>query len=349
MFPFVAFSSFIYLVHYSTEYVDEKIEFVLEDLDISSINVLPGHVLVRNITDFEIAAPTEGKSTTTVGTLTHTHIKGLQLKLNELSFYYHDLTATVGPKEFTGLAEITLPPEGIDVDIKVRTIPNTAAGLAESAERKRFLRIDHIVAHVSEDVDVRVTKSNHPILLTVFRPLLTARLRAALQTTLSSNIQRALDGVDALVWDTTSRAEVFQDAGLGRGPALASAWWSELGRMQRTQGGLFSGWRTTGSGIARNGGDAEVALGAEPQVLGPEKHGPKGTLAHPLKERARDAGMDVDVSAEGIADVSKDVVGHVKEGIKVGLKKESTFEERLSDKQKEEERTPGWESSAFDV
>jgi len=64
------------------------------------------------------------------------------------------------------------------------------------------------------------------------------------------------------------------------GPALASAWWSELGRLQRTHGGFFSGWRTTGSGIVRNGGDAEVALGAEPQVLGLEKHGPKGTLAN---------------------------------------------------------------------
>jgi hypothetical protein len=338
-----------YLVRHSTEYVDEKIEFVLEDLDISSINLFPGQVFVRNITDVEIAAPKEGKSTTTVGALTHTHIKGVQLKLSELSFYYHDLTATVGPKDFTGLAEISLPPEGIDVDIKVRTIPNTAAGLAESAERKRFLRIDHVVVHVSEDVDVRVTKSNHPVLLTVFRPLLTARLRSALQTTLSANIQRALDGIDALVWDTTSRAEVFQDAGLRRGPALASAWWSELGRLQRTHGGLFSGWRTTGSGIVRNGGDTEVALGAEPQVLGPGKHGPKGTLAQPLKERARDAGINVDVSAEGTADVGKDVVGQAKEGIKEGIKKVRTFEEKLSDKQKEEECTPGWESSAFDV
>ena len=343
--PSVAFPLSIYPVPYSTEYVDEKIEFVLEDLDISSINLLPGQIFVRNITDVEIAAPTEGKSTTTVGALTHTHIKGLQLKLSELSFYYHDLTATVGPKEFTGLAEITLPPEGIDVDIKVRTIPNTTAGLMERAERKRFLRIDHVVVHVSEDVDVRVTKSNHPILLTVFRPLLTARLRGALQTTLSANIQRALDSIDALIWDTTARAEVFQDAGLGRGPALASAWWSEIGRMQRTHGGPFLGWRTTGSGIVRNGGDAKVALGAEPQALGPEKHGPKGTLAQPLKERARDIG----VSAEGSADVGEDVLMQAKEGLKVGIKKVRTFEERIADKQIEEERTPGWESSAFDV
>ena len=324
-------------------------EFVLEDLDISSIGLLPGHVFIRNITDVEIAAPTEEKSTTAVGALTHIHLKGLQLKLSQLSFYYHDLTATVGPKEFTGLAEITLPPEGIDVDIKVRTIPNTTAGLAERAERKRFLRIDHVVVHVSDDTDVRVTESNHPVLLTMFRPLLTARLRGALQTTLSANIQSALDGVDALIWDVTARAEVFQDAGLARGAALATALWSELGRLQRTQGTLFLGWGTTGSGIVRNGGDVRVALGAEPQVLGPEKHGPKGTSAQPLKERAHEAGVDVDVSAERIAGAGKDVVGKAKDGIKVGVRKVRTFEEKVAEKQKEEEGTAGWESSAFDL
>ncbi|KAH9987185.1 hypothetical protein BJV77DRAFT_1070649 [Russula vinacea] len=246
-----------------TEYIDGKIEFVLEDLDISSIGLLPGHVFIRNITDLEIDAPKEG----------------VQLKLNQLSFYYHDLTATVGPKEFTGLAEITLPAEGIDVDIKVRTIPNTTAGLAERAERKRFLRIDHVEVHVSDNADVRVTESNHPVLLTV--------------DDVEREIQSAIDGVDELVWDTIARAEVFEDAGLACGPALATAWWSELGRLRRTQGGLSSGWHTTGSGIVRDGGDARVALGAEPQVLGSDKHGPKGTSAQPLKERARDAGVDV--------------------------------------------------------
>ena len=137
-----SFSLFTYIVRYSTEYIDEKIEFMFEDLDISSIGLLAGHVFIQNITD-EIDAPKVGKSTAAVGAFTHLQVKGLQLKLNQLSFYYHDLTATVGPKGFTGLAEITLPAEGIDVDIKVRTIPNTTAlaGRAERAEWKRFLRI----------------------------------------------------------------------------------------------------------------------------------------------------------------------------------------------------------------
>ncbi|KAH9953742.1 hypothetical protein BC827DRAFT_1246480 [Russula dissimulans] len=330
-----------------TEYVNEKIEFVLEDLDISSIGLLPGHVFIRNITDIEITAPNNAESTTAVGTLTRLHVKGLQLKLSQLSFYYHDLTATVGPAEFTGLAEIRLPTEGIDVEVKVRTIPNTAAGLAERAERHRFLRIDQVVVNVSDDVDVRVTESNHPVLLAVFRPILMARLRNALQMALSANIRSALDGVDALTWDTLTRAEVFQDAGLARGPALAAAWWSELGRFRRRQGGLYFGWRMTGTGVVRNSGDVGVALGAEPQMLGPEKQGPKGTLAQPLEERA--AHMDTRVSVERIEGAAKNVVGEARDKMRAGLSKVRTLEEMITEKQEEEEKISGWQSSAFDV
>jgi hypothetical protein len=283
----------------------------------------------------------------------HIHVKGLRLKLNQLSFYYRDLTATVGPAEFTGLAEITIPPEGVDIEIKIRTIPNTATGLAERAERQKFLRIDQVAVNISDDVNVRVTESNHPVLLTMFRPILTTRLRGALQTTLNANIRSVLESADSLVWDTIARAEIFEDAGLTRGPALATALWSELGHLRRTQGGISLGWCTTGTGIVREGDKARVALGAEPQVLGPEKHGPKDTLAQPLKARAQKVGaqFDADVSMESVEGAAKSMAEQGRGGIKAGVRKVRTFEELVAEKQKEEERTSsrGWESNAFDM
>lgn len=333
-----------------TEYVDDKVEFVLEDLDISSIGLLPGQVFIRNITDVEISAPSNGTSSTAVGALTHVHVKGVQLQLNQLSFYYRDLTSTIGPAEFTGLAEITLPPNGVDLDIKVRLIPNTPAGLAERAERKRFTHVEHVDISISDDAEVRVTESNHPILLTMFRPLLTARLRSVLQTTLSAHVRSALECLDSVVWDTTVRAEVFEDAGLARGQALAAAWWSELGRLRRLHGGFAAGWRATGFGVVRDaGGKAEIAIGAEPQVLGAEKHGPKGTLAQPVSERARQAGFSADISRERVEGVAKDAVGKAAEGAKAGLRKVRTFEEMIAEKQQKEESHVGWRSDAFEL
>ncbi|KAI0260070.1 hypothetical protein BC834DRAFT_942513 [Gloeopeniophorella convolvens] len=334
-----------------TEYADNETEFVLENLDISSLALLPGHVYIRNITDIDISAPSGEESTTAVGALTHVHLKGVQLQLSQLSFYYRDKTASVGPAEFTGLAEITLPEAGLDVDVKVRSIPSTSAGLAERSAKRRFLHIERVDVNVSDDVTVRVAESNHPVLIAVFRPLLVTRLRSALQTVLSEHIRTMLDGADELAWDTSSRAEVFEDAGLARGPALAAAWWSELGRLRRMQGGLFAGWRATGSGLVRGVGGGQVALGAEPQVLGPEKHGPKGTLSQPLKDRAREAAPDVDINinADSAEEGARETVTQAKEGAKAGLQKVRTFKEMVAEKQHKEESRPGWSSSAFDV
>ncbi|KAJ3501731.1 hypothetical protein NLJ89_g9206 [Agrocybe chaxingu] len=71
-----------------TEYKDSDIEFVLENLDISSLNVLPSHVYIRNITDVDIqtSAKPSTPSHTQVGTLTHIQIQALQLSLKDVSF-----------------------------------------------------------------------------------------------------------------------------------------------------------------------------------------------------------------------------------------------------------------------
>jgi hypothetical protein len=117
---------------------------VLEDLDISTLALTPGHLYIRNITDIDISANAAGETDTAVGAMTHLHAKGVQLELREVSFYYHDKTATVGPSEVTGILELTLPPEGLDIDLKVRLLPNTAKGLQERERVKGFHKIENV-------------------------------------------------------------------------------------------------------------------------------------------------------------------------------------------------------------
>ena len=72
------------------------------------------------------------------------YLQRLQIQLKEVSFYYHDKTASMGPSEFTGLLEFTLLPQGVDVDIVVRTIPNSPSGQHERARRAGFLDIQRV-------------------------------------------------------------------------------------------------------------------------------------------------------------------------------------------------------------
>ncbi|KAI0055356.1 hypothetical protein BV25DRAFT_1815676 [Artomyces pyxidatus] len=330
-----------------TEYKDPETEFILEDLDISSLSLLPGHVYIRNITDIDISAPEHAAATTAVGSLTHVHLKGLQLALKEISFYYNDKTASLGPGEFTGLAAVTLPPQGVDVDIKLRLIPNTPEGLKQREQRAAFHRVERVDIKVNDDVEFQVRNSNHPVLLSVFKPLLNSRLRETLQTVLREQIQTSLESFDAIAYDISRRSEVFADAGLGGGPALAAAFWSEMGRLHKMQGGLFSGWRATGTGIVKEmkSENAQFAMGAEPQVLSGEKRGPKGTLSEPLKDKLPE--MDVDTG--GAADQAKGAVGQAKEGAKMGLQKVRAFRDLVEEKREQEVQRSGWTSSAFDI
>ncbi|KAI0071485.1 hypothetical protein K474DRAFT_1668982 [Panus rudis PR-1116 ss-1] len=335
-----------------TEYKDKDVEFVLENVDISSCNLLPGHAYIRNITDIDIKAPAVGQATTSMGSLTRIYVKGVQLEMKEISVYFLDKNASIGPAEFTGLLEFTLPPQGIDVDVVVRFIPNSPEGLKERQRRGAFLDIQRVDVKVSDGVDIQVKKSNHAVLSTVFRPLIISRFRDALQTILADNIRAALEWSDAFAWDVGNRAEVFADAGLSRGPSLVAGFWSELGHLRRGEGGLLSGWKATGTGLIKEDGNAKdgakFAIGAEPQILPGEKRGPIGNFSEPLADKI-DANVDAQGLAEGSRDAVKDVATQAKDKVQQGIQKVKSFKQAVEEKSEQEKRKPGWKSDAFDI
>ncbi|CDO73889.1 hypothetical protein BN946_scf185016.g46 [Trametes cinnabarina] len=227
--------------HPNPEFKDDTTEFVLEDLDISTFSLLPGHVYIRNITDINIKAPSAGQADTAVGALTRIYLQVLQVQLEEVSFYYHNQTAS-----------------GVNVDIVVRTIPKSLEGLKERKCRRSFIDIQRVDVKVSEDFNLTIKQSNHQILISVFRPVMQSRLRKALQTVLEQHIHSALEWADSFTWEVSHRAEVFSDTGLSRGASFITGFWSELGHLQKGEGGLFLGWKATGTGILK-----EDAAGAQ--------------------------------------------------------------------------------------
>ncbi|KAG1788566.1 uncharacterized protein HD556DRAFT_1311977 [Suillus plorans] len=138
-----------------TKYVDREIKFVLENLDISSLSLLPGHVYICNITDVDITAPTRSQSTTTaIGTLTHIQMQAVHLTLKEVSFFYRDKVATIKPKDFT-----------------------VSWSLMERESLGQFFKID-----------MQVKQSNHLILASVFWPVIMLYFRETISHTLEEQI-----------------------------------------------------------------------------------------------------------------------------------------------------------------
>jgi len=366
-----------------TEYKDAEVEFVLENLDISSFNFLPSHVYIRNITDMDISTSDSPitPSRTSIGTLTNIRVQAIQLKLDDVSFWYKDKTAGVlTPSEFTGLMALQLPEKGVDLDLKVRLIPATETGQKSRSACQHFHVIEKAEVTISDDVNFEVTQCNHSVITSLFKPMLVSRLRDALSRALSEQLRFAVDWADGLAYDVSERREVFEDTGLGGGTSLIAAVWSEVGRMQReSRIDREFGFRATGTGVVveqttkavGEGEDktrvskSQFAMGAEPQILSGKKRGPLGTGSEPLAKKLERAADEAGVDVEGLKAAGVDVsdVGGLKQGtqsiveeareraqgaIKTAQGQINTFRQNVDRKVALEQGRPGWQSAAFD-
>ncbi|KAF8888404.1 hypothetical protein CPB84DRAFT_1786289 [Gymnopilus junonius] len=356
-----------------TEYKDADIEFVLENLDISTFNISLSHV------DIQTSASPSTPSRTAVGTLTHVKIQALQLVLKDVSFWYKDKNASaISPSEFTGLMALKLPEKGVDVDIKIRLIPEHTKGPESREMKNHFNVIERAQVTISDELDLEVRESNHAVFATVFKPVMVSRLKEALEKVLSEQIRDLVDYADGVAWDVKKRRQVFEDTGLGGGGSLMAALWSEIGRLEREGGGVE--FKATGTGVViektlREGDEGEkkqqaaLAMGAEPQILSGEKRGPLGTGSESLKKKmdrivAQELGvspedieaqMDVDVaaSAGGVRATGRELAAELEEGAKdlakEGKKQIDTFRRSVERKKGLEMGRDGWQSAAFDM
>ncbi|KAJ6510452.1 hypothetical protein C8R45DRAFT_858340 [Mycena sanguinolenta] len=329
-----------------TEYVDSDIEFVLENLDISSFAINPAHISIHNTTSVDVQTSETSKTTTGVGTFTHIRMQAVQLALKDVSFYYHDKdkkTTPLHPSILTGILELTLPPQGLDVEIHLRRIQSAD----ERKAKHGYYRVERLEVQIADEVKVKVRQSNHAVVLSLFKPIVNKRLREALSRSLAEQFRAALDAADGVAWDVGRRAEVFADTGLAQGAALAAAVWSEIGHLIRQRSWSV---RATGTGVVVEAGaqDADVpmfAMGAEPQILPGEKRGPLGTGSESLEHRA---GRAVD-GVKGSADLDPNAKSQLHGAIGEGKGQVQSFQRSIEEKAEMERKNPGWKSSAFDI
>jgi hypothetical protein len=270
----------------------------------------------------------------------------MQLSLKEVSFWYKDKSATLGPSEFTGLMEFELPSQGVDVDIKIRLLPNTPDGLRQRESRGGYHFIERVEVKVADDIVLRVKESNHAVLLSMFKPIFMIRFRDALAKTLAEQIRWVLETADSVAWDVGKRSEVFSDAGLGSGSSIAAGIWSEIGRFKKMDGkGILSGWNATGTGFVKDDldGESKLAMGAEPQIIPGEKKGPLGINSQSLAERMPNINLSGAEDSTGAVarqatNIKRETVKHAK-----------SFKQAVETKSAEEKKRDGWKSEAFDL
>lgn len=315
-----------------TEYVDSDVEFVLENLNLESLQLLPGHVKLSHTTDMDIDAPSSGEARRDVSTHTRIQFSGVQLKLRQVSFYYHDKTMTLA-KTVTGLLDVFIPSKGVDIDVTLGLLP-TESGAKERRKRQGFHHIDSVNVSL-DNVEVAIRESNHQVLLSVFKPVFRARLVAALRESIEQYTRLAIEALDGIAWDVHVRARTFADAGVPLGPSYVSGLVSELGHMAQ-QSSVFADVSTTNVGVVKDvaGSDKAFAVGAGPQLISGDKHGPVATgvgTGQPGTHGKSDKPVAQKVMGEG---VPPDV---------------ETFTASVARKREAEKKSTGWRTAAYDL
>ncbi|KAF8882287.1 hypothetical protein BD779DRAFT_1626850 [Infundibulicybe gibba] len=336
-----------------TEYQDDTLELVLENLTIASLSLQPAHTYVRHITDIDIVTPPPNSTTPTAiksGTLTHIKLQAVQLSLPPLSFYCSQKDASaLTPSTLTGRLALELPPHGLALDLRLRHTPETSTPTSPSITSGHFTRLESLSVTLADDMHVTLSDTSHPVLVSLFEPLIKSHLKAQVENVLAGLLSTLITSVDAALWDVARRGEVFKDAGVPRGAAVLGGVWSALGATRA--GGVQLDMRR--GGIVLGGENGKMSIGVEPQILGGEKHGPEGAGSKDLEEvLGVDAGDVKNVkerSVNGAKEVAKDAGEALGRAVQEGKREAQGFWDTVKEKENAERKREGWRSDAFDV
>jgi len=285
-------------------------------------------------------------------------IKGFSMALKEVSFWYHDPSLKLA-SQLTGLMDIAIPPRGVEAQVSFNLLP-TQSGSAKRQRRGRFHDIKDVQVSLCSDTSITLKQTNHQFIASTFKPMVRKRIISQIENILAQQIRLVLETADAIAYDVHRRAGVFADAGLGAtGPKYAAAIMSEWGELKKRPGPL-TGWNLTSVGVVKDDprSDKVFAVGAAPQVISGDKHGPR-TETSSVNNAVNDATGQAKQTAPGgqtyqggvttAKEAGKEVKDTVADKTKLATAKAKSFKETVDAKAAEEKRRDRWRTSAYDL
>ncbi|KAJ8100768.1 hypothetical protein POJ06DRAFT_111354 [Lipomyces tetrasporus] len=165
------------------EYTNPEIDVVVENLVIESGDFFPNLIDIQNHSFMRWGrkAFSKGGHASFV-----VKVSGIQCNLNDVSYYVHKKKGFPSIRD-TGIADFLLGYEGLSFRMKLST--------PASKERNAFFNVDDVKVKIKR-LDVKLKKSNHKLLFSIFRPLLIAVAKPALKVVLQKQIREAFDQLD---------------------------------------------------------------------------------------------------------------------------------------------------------
>lgn len=124
-------------------------------------------------------------------------VSGIQADLRDVSYYINKKEGFPSIKD-TGVMDIFLGGEGFSFKI--------AASNAQKKDRQNFVKLDKVSVKI-DDIDIKLKKSKHKVLFSVFKPLLFRTVRLVLQKVVEKQIREAFTKGDAFAYEVHQEAK----------------------------------------------------------------------------------------------------------------------------------------------
>ena len=245
--------------------------------------------------------------------------------------------------------------DGLEAEIDYTLADETDADGED--HRTGFIVVRKVTVHV-RDADIRLTRSRHPILGWLLRPLARTALRQALPFMVQEQVRQAVEALDQRAFQAYRDAQARQRDGANMAEAVLGA----LISPSSTASGpalddkpLLEDVHLTAKGVIVDmpDADATLAVGAGAQLLpgrgGPEHgefgSGSAGRIAEQADASAKEIARGVDEASDTVQHAGERVaaaVADTREQIEAAPKVAAVSTRR-------EQARKGWRSPAFDI
>jgi len=176
------------------EYSDPQIDAVIENLVLESDNFMPNVMEIASENYMRFGRKkVANKSKHSIDV----KVSGIQMDLRDVSYYIKRKEGFPSLTD-TGVANILLAGDGFSFRMKMSS--------ADEKDPQNFFKVDKVDVDIKH-FQIKLTKSNHKLLFSLFKPLMLKVLRPGLQFALGKAIKDQVNKLDAMAFQVKQEAD----------------------------------------------------------------------------------------------------------------------------------------------
>jgi hypothetical protein len=176
------------------EFKDPMVEGVIENLVIESDNLMPNSVEFASDNYFRWGRKGINNKNKNTGMIS---VSGIQCDLKDVSYYFKKKQGFPSLSD-TGLVDIKLAGSGLSFKIKLST--------ADKKDRRNFFKVDTVDIDI-KNFDIKVKKSKHKLLFSLFKGIMLKALRPVIQKALEKQIRDSFHQLDSYLYSIKIEAD----------------------------------------------------------------------------------------------------------------------------------------------